>query len=127
MFKKTRKTLLGLFILIICLGMLTGTTYAWLSDLFSSGSNVIQAGNLDISVEYTLDGENWNNLDGAKDLFKKDAWEPGSVVGSSMDYGYLGFIPYDGEDAIIENIRATGIGFVEVGHYGTSDKGTLYY
>lgn len=79
MFKKTRKTLLlGIFILIICLGMLTGTTYAWLSDLLSSGSNVIQAGNLDISVEYTLDGENWNNLDGAKDLFKKDAWEPGS-------------------------------------------------
>ena len=39
--------------------------------------NKIQTGNLDIEVEYTLDGEKWNPLDGAADLFKKGLWEPG--------------------------------------------------
>lgn len=78
MVKQMRRTLiLSMLMLITCLGMLLGTTYAWFTDSASSGSNVIQAGNLDIDVEYTLDGDNWKKLDGAKDLFQKGSWEPG--------------------------------------------------
>ena len=78
MFKQTKRALLlAVFTLIVCLGMLLGTTYAWFTDSVSSGSNVIQAGNLDLEVQYTLDGESWNNLDGATDLFQKGLWEPG--------------------------------------------------
>ncbi len=78
MFKQTKKALaLSMITLVLCLGMLLGTTYAWFTDSASSASNVITAGNLDINVEYTLDGKNWAKLDGATDLFKKDLWEPG--------------------------------------------------
>ena len=63
--------------LLLCFTMLLGTTFAWFTDSAASGSNVITAGNLDIVVEYTLDGETWKNLDGATDLFKKGLWEPG--------------------------------------------------
>lgn len=48
--------LLSILMLITCLVMLIGTTFAWFSVSVSSGNNVIQAGNLDISVEYSLDG-----------------------------------------------------------------------
>ena len=69
--------LLSILMLITCLVMLIGTTFAWFSVSVSSGNNVIQAGNLDISVEYSLDGNTWKNLNGAKDLFQQGAWEPG--------------------------------------------------
>ena len=72
-----RALLTSLLTLVICFTMLLGTTFAWFTDSVSSGNNVIQTGNLDIEVQYTLDGENWANLDGATNLFQKGAWEPG--------------------------------------------------
>ena len=47
----------------------------------------------------------------------------GTAAGESYDYGYVGFIPANGEDATVENVTVTGSGFVEVGHYGVSTKG----
>ena len=63
--------------LLLCFAMLLGTTFAWFTDSATSANNVIKAGNLDVEVQYTLDGENWAALDGAKDLFQKGLWEPG--------------------------------------------------
>jgi len=60
-----------------CLHKYILTTFAWFTDNAATGSNVITSGNLDVVVEYTLDGTNWNNLDGATNLFNKDLWEPG--------------------------------------------------
>ena len=76
--KSTKRALLAsVMALLLCFSMLLSTTFAWFTDSAASGSNVITAGNLDIVVEYTLDGENWNALDGATDLFQKGLWEPG--------------------------------------------------
>ena len=74
--KTTKRALLSsVLALFLCFTMLLGTTYAWFTDEVTSGSNVIKAGNLDIAVEYTLDGETWKDLDGAEDLFQKGLWE----------------------------------------------------
>ena len=76
--KLTKRALLSSVLsIVLCVSMLLGTTYAWFTDSVVSGSNLIQTGNLDIEVEYTLDGETWANLDGATDLFQKSLWEPG--------------------------------------------------
>lgn len=75
---QTKKALLlSALSLVLCFAMLVGTTFAWFTDSVTSGGNVIKAGNLDIKVEYSLDGENWKDLDGATDLFQKGPWEPG--------------------------------------------------
>ena len=63
--------------LLLCFTMLLGTTFAWFTDSAASAKNTITAGNLDIEVQYTLDGENWKPFDGAADLFQKGLWEPG--------------------------------------------------
>ena len=63
--------------ILMCAAMLIGTTFAWFTDTASTGVNKIVAGNLDITVEYTLDGETWKDLDGATDIFQKGLWEPG--------------------------------------------------
>ena len=76
--KSTKRALLSsAFAMLVCVAMLIGTTFAWFTDTASTGVNKIQAGNLDIEVKYTLDGDNWNDLDGATDIFQKGLWEPG--------------------------------------------------
>ena len=44
----------------------------------------------------------------------------GTEPGVSHDYGYVGFIPANGENATIRDLKVTGAGFVEVGHHGES-------
>lgn len=69
--KATKRALLtSVMALVMCVVMLVGTTFAWFTDTASTAVNKIQAGNLDIKVEYrtTADG-NWQLLDNATDLF----------------------------------------------------------
>ena len=76
--KSTKRALLtSALALLMCVAMLVGATFAWFTDTASTGVNKIQAGNLDIEVEYTLDGKTWNDLDEATDIFQKGLWEPG--------------------------------------------------
>lgn len=74
---KTKRALLGSVIaLILCLSMLVGTTFAWFTDSVVSGKNQIVAGNLDVELEYLVDG-NWVAVDDATDVFGDSLWEPG--------------------------------------------------
>ena len=79
--RATKRALLtSVMALVMCVVMLVGTTFAWFTDTASTGVNKIQAGNLDIEVQYrtTADGE-WKALDNATDLFGAEGtlFEPG--------------------------------------------------
>lgn len=79
--KSTKRALLtSVLALLMCVTMLIGATFAWFTDTASTGVNKIQAGNLDIEVQYrtTADGE-WKTLDKATDLFGAEGtlFEPG--------------------------------------------------
>ena len=79
---KSKKSalLLSFTSLLLCFAMLAGSTFAWFTDTATTGVNKIQAGNLDIEVQYrtTADGE-WKPLDNAIDLFDTEntRFEPG--------------------------------------------------
>lgn len=88
--KSTKRALVSSALAIImCVAMLIGATFAWFTDTASTGVNKIQAGNLDIKVEYakekmnddgTLAGEltDWAPIDNATNVFDPNAlWEPG--------------------------------------------------
>ena len=88
--KSTKRALVSSALAIImCVAMLIGATFAWFTDTASTGVNKIQAGNLDITVEYakekmnddgTLAGEltDWTPIDNATNVFDPNAlWEPG--------------------------------------------------
>ena len=76
--KNTKRALLASVLsVVLCCAMLVGSTFAWFTDSVTSGGNKIQAGNLDIEVEYTLDGEEWAKLDEHADLFGDGLFEPG--------------------------------------------------
>ena len=67
----TRRTLaLSIMAICLCCVMLIGTTFAWFTDTATSGVNKIQSGNLDLNVEYTLNGTDWQALTKDTQLFE---------------------------------------------------------
>lgn len=85
--KSTKHALLmSTLALLMCVSMFVGSTFAWFTDSVTSGSNVIQAGTLDIVMEY-WDGDSWEDAEGKVLEFIKGGnyngyvgdvlWEPG--------------------------------------------------
>ena len=77
--KSTKRALLGSVVaMVLCLAMLVGATFAWFTDTASTGVNKIQAGNLDVALEYSTDFKTWNKVDNTTKLFEDSTvWEPG--------------------------------------------------
>lgn len=76
--KNAKKTLIAsALVMLLCVAMLAGTTFAWFTDRATSGVNTIVAGNLDIELEY-WNGTDWVPVTDSTLLFDDDAlWEPG--------------------------------------------------
>lgn len=76
----------SVLILCLCFTALVGTTFAWFTDSATTGSSVIEAGMLDVVLEY-WDGDSWENAEGEVLEFQKGGnyhgyvgevlWEPG--------------------------------------------------
>ncbi len=76
----TRKSFISSVIaLLLCLSMFLGTTFAWFTDEVTSANNIIKAGVLDVNMQWSMDGTNWNEAEGeyAEPVFDYDRWEPG--------------------------------------------------
>ena len=58
-----RALLLSALSLLLCVSMLIGSTFAWFTDSVTTGSAVIQAGTLDIVLEY-WNGTQWEDAEG---------------------------------------------------------------
>ena len=89
--RATKRALLtSVMALVMCVVMLVGTTFAWFTDTASTGVNKIQAGNLDVALEYAIEWDTegkvtkWENAEGKTLQFKTAdgrtdniLWEPG--------------------------------------------------
>ena len=80
---KSLKTRLisAVLVLVMMIGSLVGTTFAWFTDSVSSAGNKIVAGSLKVDLEL-LDKESgeWTSLKDSKDpIFNYTNWEPGFV------------------------------------------------
>ena len=92
--KSTKRALRGsVMAMVLCLAMLVGATFAWFTDTASTGVNKIQAGNLDIELQYATKWDangvptKWENAEGKTIPFLVNGgipaegtqilWEPG--------------------------------------------------
>mgnify|MGYP004537104707 CR=1 FL=1 len=77
--KSTKRALVSSTLAILmCVAMLIGTTFAWFTDTASTGINKIQAGNLDVQLEYSKDFAEWKKVDDTTKVFEDSTlWEPG--------------------------------------------------
>ena len=78
------KLLSSVIALVLCVSMLIGATFAWFTDAASTGVNKIQAGTLNVEVEYSTNGTSWATIEDATSLFSNNLWEPGHT-----EYVYL--------------------------------------
>ena len=84
--KTTKRALLSsVMAIVLCLAMLIGTTFAWFTDSVSTAVNKIQAGTLDIELQYQKADGSWEDAEDKTLDFKKPSghenesilWEPG--------------------------------------------------
>ena len=84
--KSTKRALItSVLSILMCVAMLIGTTFAWFTDTASTAVNKIQSGKLDVALEMSTDGTNWETAEGKTLTFKtadnraadKILWEPG--------------------------------------------------
>ena len=86
---KTKKALImSVLSMVLCIAMLIGMTFAWFTDTASTGVNKIQAGNLQVELQYNDNGT-WKDAEGKTlNFLQKQAdgtvaqgtnilWEPG--------------------------------------------------
>ena len=109
--KSTKKSLVGsALVLLLCLVMLVGTTFAWFTDSVTNGGNIIKAGKLDIDllVKDTWGGEYKSVKESKEAIFDHDKWEPGYtdvkyikvVTTGNLALKYtLSITPYDAVEA----------------------------
>ena len=73
--KSTKRALLtSALALLMCVTMLVGATFAWFTDTASTGVNKIQAGNLDVELEYkNSDTTGFTEADKNTKVFKEGA------------------------------------------------------
>ena len=91
--KATKRALVSSAVsILLCVAMLIGTTFAWFTDTASTAVNKIQAGTLNVKLEYATEWDattgaptKWEDAEGKTLNFKKAAghesetilWEPG--------------------------------------------------
>ena len=77
--KTTKRALVSsVLAIVLCLAMLIGTTFAWFTDTASTAVNKIQAGNLDVELEYSKDFSEWKKVTDTTKVFEDSTlWEPG--------------------------------------------------
>ena len=117
--KSTKRALLGSVVaMVLCLAMLVGATLAWFTDTASTGVNKIQAGNLDVQLQYATawdengNATSWADAQGRQLEFKKAAgaenetilWEPGCTYELPAVY-----VKNNGKLALKYKVAITGI------------------
>ena len=94
--KTTKRALvLSLLSLLLCCSMLVGTTFAWFTDSVTSGNNTIVAGNLDVELEYLVDGT-WTKVTENTNVFEENTlWEPGHTEVVYLRVSNAGTLAFD--------------------------------
>ena len=74
------KVLMSILIIVLCLAVCVGLTYAYFTDSAKSSGNKIQAGNLKLDLQLYDKTDGWHSIKDSQDpVFNYDKWEPGYV------------------------------------------------
>lgn len=128
--KHTKRALFtSALVLLLCLSMLVGTTFAWFTDNVSTGRNTIQSGNLDVVLEYKTNwSDAWVPVTENTKLFKEGTlYEPGytEVVFLRVSNAGSLALKYNLNVSIIGETTSTNVAgetfslkdYLEIGYY----------
>ena len=134
--KNTKRALFtSVVAILLCCTMLLGTTFAWFTDEAKSANNVIQAGNLDIALEYKTNwSDAWAPVTEDTKLFKENAlWEPGYTEVVFLRVSNVGSLAFNYALDVVVNSEQTSTNvfgnefslkdYVQAGAYAMDENG----
>ena len=88
---KKRTSFVGLLVILLCVSLCIGLTYAYFTDSAKSSGNKIQAGNLKLDLELYDKENGWASIkDSSAPVFDYAKWEPGYVDAKLLKIENLG-------------------------------------
>ena len=102
-----RALLLSALSLLLCVSMLVGSTYAWFTDSVTSSGNIIQAGKLEVEMNWA-DGETdpagttWTDASKGA-IFNSALWEPGYTEARHIQIVNAGNLAFNYKLRIVAN------------------------
>ena len=102
---------LSLFMIVLWLVMGTGTSLAWFSDSEEEVNNIFHYANFDVVAEYLDANGDYQDLEGATELFDKEAlYEPGYTKVIYLRVTNNGTVPlkYKTAVSVVDYTEATG-------------------
>ena len=106
---KRRTGFISILIIILCLSVCIGATYAYFTDSVKSEGNIIKSGKLDVTMEW-LEGTKsptdasitWNDASTGA-IFKYELWEPGYTEVRHIRINNVGTLAFQYKLVIVAN------------------------
>ena len=106
---KRRTGFISILIIILCLSVCIGATYAYFTDSVKSEGNIIKSGKLDVTMEW-LEGTKsptdasitWNDASTGA-IFKYELWEPGYTEVRHIRIKNVGTLAFQYKLVIVAN------------------------
>ena len=125
---KKRTKLISVLIILLCLSLCVGATYAYFTDSVKSDGNIIKSGKLDVTMEWANgtadpDGENTVWTDASKGaIFNYDLWEPGYTEVRHIRIKNAGNLAFQYKLVIVANGEVTELADVIDVYYFAEDE-----
>ena len=100
---KRSKVFISILLIVLCLSVCVGLTYAYFTDSAKSNGNKIQAGNLKLDLKlYDKVDDEWISIKNTEDpVFNYNKWEPGYVDAKLLKIENLGDLAMQWEAKLV--------------------------
>ena len=100
---KRSNVLISILLIVLCLSVCVGLTYAYFTDSAKSNGNKIQAGNLKLDLKlYDKVDDEWISIKNTEDpVFNYEKWEPGYVDAKLLKIENLGDLAMQWEAKLV--------------------------
>ena len=106
-----RTKLISVLLIVLCLSLCVGATYAYFTDSVTSSNNIIKTGTLDVTMEWangTTDPANTSWTDASTGaIFNYDLWEPGYTDVRHIRIKNVGTLAFQYKLVIVANGEVT--------------------
>ena len=124
---KKRTSFLSLLIILVCISLCIGLTYAYFTDSATSSGNKVQAGTLKIDLELYDNANGWVSIKDSRDpVFYYENWEPGYVDVKLLKVENLGDLAVQWEAKLVSTEEVSAFANVIKVYVQTSNTEIAY-
>ena len=121
------KIFIAILVVVLCLSVCIGLTYAYFTDSAKSSGNKIQAGNLKLDLQLYDKVNGWQSIKNSEDpIFNYEKWEPGYVDAKLLKIENLGDLAMQWEAKLVSTEAVSAFANAIEVYVKTSDSEFAY-